>query len=97
MRARYSAFALGVPEYLLTTWHPSTRPGTLELDTGMRWTRLDIVRTERGGALDTEGIVEFVAHFRSDGHAHEQREISRFGRVAREWRYVGAEGPQEPR
>ena len=26
MRSRYSAFVLARPDYLLATWHPSTRP-----------------------------------------------------------------------
>jgi uncharacterized protein YchJ len=31
MRSRYSAYALGLEEYLLATWHPSTRPEKLDL------------------------------------------------------------------
>ncbi|MCW3040562.1 MAG: hypothetical protein JWM31_2467, partial [Solirubrobacterales bacterium] len=31
MRSRYSAFAVGDPVYLLASWHPSTRPRSLEL------------------------------------------------------------------
>ena len=30
MRSRYSAFALGMADYLLDTWHPSTRPSELD-------------------------------------------------------------------
>src|SRR3712207_8451687 len=32
MRSRDSAFAVGDPAYLLATWHPSTRPPSLDLD-----------------------------------------------------------------
>jgi SEC-C motif-containing protein len=32
MRSRYSAFALGEAAYLLSTWHPSTRPRALDLE-----------------------------------------------------------------
>ena len=31
MRSRYSAYALGLIDYLLATWHVSTAPGELEL------------------------------------------------------------------
>ena len=66
MRSRYSAFAVGDPAYLLATWHPRTRPdsGDFALDDGIRWYRLDILGRSGGGVLDTEGEVEFVAHYK---------------------------------
>jgi SEC-C motif-containing protein len=89
MRSRYSAFAVGDGAWLLETWHPSTRPAELELDPDVRWFRLDVLRTERGGPLDDRGTVEFAAHHRVDGRAEVQREVSRFVRDrARLWLYV---------
>lgn len=88
MRSRYSAFALGDPDYLLATWHPSTRPRSLELDGEQQWVRLDIVRTIRGGPLDVDGVVEFTAHYREDGERHRQHETSRFVKVDRRWLYL---------
>ena len=32
MRSRYSAYVHGEVDYLLNTWHPDTRPDTLNLD-----------------------------------------------------------------
>jgi SEC-C motif-containing protein len=64
MRSRYSAFAVGDAAYLLATWHPSTRPGDLQLDDDVEWRRLDVVRTSAGGPFDDGGVVEFVAHHR---------------------------------
>ena len=32
MRSRYSAFALGLGDYLWRTWHPRTRPERVSLD-----------------------------------------------------------------
>jgi len=93
MRSRYSAFAVGDARYLLASWHPRTRPVTLELDPEQRWTRLDIVRTQRGGMLDTEGIVEFVAYSRVGGERREQREVSRFVRQDAAWYYLDAITP----
>ena len=33
MRSRFTAFAVGLPDYLLATWHPSTRPASLHQPT----------------------------------------------------------------
>jgi SEC-C motif-containing protein len=88
MRSRYSAFVVLDTAYLLRTWHPDTRPAALELDRDTRWRRLDILGTFRGGPLDSEGTVEFAAHFTHDGGRGVQREKSRFLRVDRRWYYV---------
>lgn len=90
MRARYSAYALGDIDYLLSSWHPSTRPPSLQWDPDLRWFRLDVLGTTRGGMLDTVGTVEFAAHYRLDGGAGVQRENSRFVREDGLWFYVDA-------
>jgi SEC-C motif-containing protein len=90
MRSRYSAFVVGDADYLLATWHPSTRPASLELDPGQRWFRLDILGRSGGGMLDTDGTVEFSARYRLDGISGEQREVSRFVREDRRWFYLDA-------
>ena len=89
MRSRFSAFALGDAAYLLRSWHRSTRPAELELDDGLRWYRLDIERTERGGPFDREGVVAFTAYYKraERGTMHE---TSRFVREGRDWFYVDA-------
>ncbi|WP_431218411.1 YchJ family protein [Leifsonia xyli] len=89
MRSRFSAFALGDAAYLLRSWHPSTRPAELELDPGLRWYRLDIERTERGGLFDRDGVVEFIAHYKG-GQRGSQHEVSRFIREGRDWFYLDA-------
>jgi SEC-C motif-containing protein len=91
MRSRYTAFVVGDVAYLLATWHPSTRPAHLELDPGIAWRSLEIVRSERGGPLDREGTVEFAARYRADGERGVLHETSRFVRDDR-WRYVAAIG-----
>ncbi|WP_448004344.1 YchJ family protein [Agromyces bauzanensis] len=90
MRSRYSAFVVGDSAYLLATWHPSTRPAELELDPALRWYRLDLVRRERGGPLDRDGVVEFRARYRHDGERGELHEVSTFVRQDGRWRYVAA-------
>jgi SEC-C motif domain protein len=88
MRSRYSAFAVGNAGYLLATWHATTRPRTLELEPGVRWTRLDVVATTGGALLAAEGTVEFVAHSVVDGARGAQHENSRFVREDGRWRYL---------
>lgn len=96
MRSRFSAFAVGDPDYLLRTWHPSTRPRSLELDEAIRWYRLDVVATSRGGLLDDEGTVEFVAHHKVPGvrgSSGSQHERSRFSKDTGAWTYVDGIDP----
>lgn len=88
MRSRYTAFAVGDPAYLLATWHPSTRPPSLELDPGVRWTGLEVLATSGGSLLMTEGVVEFRAHYVHRGAAGSQHERSRFRRQDGRWRYL---------
>lgn len=88
MRSRYSAFVVLDPEYLLRTWHASTRPESMDLDPDIQWRRLDILDTSSGGPLDSKGTVEFAAHYRLDGERGLQRELSRFVREGKRWFYV---------
>lgn len=90
MRSRYSAFVTGDAAYLLTSWHPSTRPASLELDPSMTWRRLDVVDVVAGGPFDGRGIVEFAAHYRQDGKRGVQRERSTFLREDGRWFYIAA-------
>ncbi|MCW2770247.1 MAG: hypothetical protein JWR27_1680 [Aeromicrobium sp.] len=88
MRSRFSAFARGDSDYLLATWHPSTRPSTLELDEDRTWYRLDILETRAGSPFDTSGVVEFVAYYRAPTGAGSQHEIGRFSREQGHWFYL---------
>ena len=88
MRSRFSAFARGLAPYLRASWHPSTRPASLELDDRTVWRRLQIVDTVAGGPEDADGIVEFRASFRAPDGAGVLHERSRFARDAGVWRYV---------
>ncbi|MBV6761820.1 MULTISPECIES: YchJ family protein [Rhodococcus] len=96
MRSRFSAFAVLDADYLLATWHPSTRPADLDLDPEQRWTRLDILGTTGGGLLDTTGTVEFRAHYVLDGHRESLHENSRFVREDGNWLYLDAIATPRP-
>ena len=86
MRSRYSAFALGRSDYLLATWHASTRPPQLELNAAGKWLGLE-VRSHR--VIDaSHAEVEFVARCREAGLAIRLHERSRFVREQGRWHYV---------
>ena len=90
MRSRYSAFVLGLADYLWRTWHPRTRPQRVHLDDTV-WTGLEIVDVVDGAVGDQDGVVEFMAgylHGRRTGHL---RERSRFERRAGRWMYLDAQ------
>ncbi|MFI9008350.1 YchJ family protein [Actinosynnema sp. NPDC053489] len=89
MRSRYSAFAVGDEEYLLATWHPDTRPASLDLDPEQRWTRLEVLSHTGGTPFETTGTVEFRAHYRYPGGHEVLHEKSRFVREGGAWLYVG--------
>lgn len=91
MRSRFSAFAVGDVSYLLSTWHPTTRPSTLELDPGLEWRRLEILDVTAGGAHDDTGTVAFIAHYwdAAGRRRGQQQENSAFVREDGQWFYVG--------
>jgi SEC-C motif-containing protein len=85
MRSRYSAYVIGLIDYLLATWHPATAPGELEL-WPVKWLGLEVRHTEMAGDA---GIVEFVARQRdSSGRAQRLHETSRFVRQDGRWFYI---------
>ena len=86
MRSRYSAFVLERADYLLATWHSSTRPASLDFDAGAKWLGLE-VREHKVTGTDT-AEVEFVARYRMDGRAVRLHERSRFVREDGRWFYV---------
>lgn len=90
MRSRYSAFVLELADYLLASWHESTRPRTLEFDRQTQWLGLEILQTRSGGEAAQQGVVEFSARYRSAGQVGQQHEKSTFVREAGAWYYVTA-------
>jgi SEC-C motif-containing protein len=91
MRSRYSAFAVGDDAYLLRSWHPSTRPAVLRLDSAQQWERLEILNTVGGGLLHADGTVEFRAHYRIGTRQGVLHERSRFVRDDGRWVYLDGE------
>lgn len=95
MRSRYSAYVLGLADYLLATWHPDTRPASLDLaaDGNTKWLGLE-VKNHR--SLDADhATVEFVARYRIAGRGQRLHEQSRFVRENGCWLYVDGNFPTE--
>ena len=81
---------MGLEQYLLDTWHQSTRPVSLNLadDKTIKWLGLDIKRVE---AIDEYTVtVEFIARYKIGGDkAQRLHEISQFKYLDR-WYYLTA-------
>ncbi len=86
MRSRYSAFVLLNADYLLATWHASTRPTAVDFEPGLRWLGLQLRRHQPTDAAHAS--VEFVARSKLGGRAHRLHETSRFVRENGVWFYV---------
>jgi len=93
MRSRYSAYVKQLPGYLLSSWHPETRPETLSLDEPAgqrtRWLGLTVHEHTRSDADHAQ--VRFTARYRiGGGSAVKMQEHSRFVRLDGHWFYLDA-------
>jgi SEC-C motif-containing protein len=92
MRSRYTAFVCERADYLLATWHPATRPPTLDFEPRAQWLGLQV---RRHVVIDADhATVEFVARHRVGGRAVRLHETSRFARQGGQWWYV--DGDMDP-
>ena len=94
MRSRYTAFVREQADYLLATWHASTRPAAVTFEPGTKWLGLDV---RSRSVLDADHArVEFVARQRDvAGTASRLHERSNFQREPdgelQRWYYVDGE------
>ncbi|MER6995592.1 YchJ family metal-binding protein [Streptomyces sp. NPDC000410] len=88
MRSRYCAFVVRDEAYLLRTWHPTTRPRSVDFDPDMCWSGLEVVDTTDGSMFHTTGTVTFVARYTHGSEPGALRERSRFERYDGAWVYV---------
>lgn len=88
MRSRYTAYTRDREDYLLATWHHSTRPASLGLanQPHNQWLVLTIKRHEQ--PAPDHAIVEFVARYKINGRAYRLHEISQFVYTEGRWFYV---------
>ena len=89
MRSRFTAYAMQNDSYLLETWDASKRPGEIDFSKeDAEWTKLEILKTKKGGEKDSKGIVEFKAYYSQDDEEYVMNEISRFKKSSGRWLYL---------
>ena len=88
MRSRYTAYTLLREDYLLATWHLSTRPAKLGLtdEDTQKWLGLEVKRHEQKD--DNHALVEFVARYKIAGRAYRMHEVSHFMHEEGRWFYL---------
>jgi len=98
MRSRYSAYAKHEIAHLERSLSAAERKD-FAAEEAKRWSEssewlgLTIMRTEKGGVNDTEGLVEFSAKYRVEGKDQEHVETAVFGREEGQWVYTGQQKP----
>lgn len=95
MRSRYSAYALGIANYLIETTHPESPyyvadkkqwlQQKLAFSKQVSFDGLEILETQPG---EEESYVSFVAHFSKEGVDLTFSERSRFAKVGHVWKYL---------
>ena len=96
MRARYSSYVTGDVEFLLTSATKAAQE-QFDLEASRVWSKetdwhgLEILNTERGGADDVDGTVEFRALYTANGEFRNHHEIATFVREADGWKFVDGE------
>ncbi|MBN1519487.1 MAG: YchJ family protein [Spirochaetales bacterium] len=94
MRSRYSAYALHKIDHVMAS---CVHDDNIDEEATRRWSEqstwkgLRILRVERGGPNDQDGLVEFVATYEQNGLAEEHHETARFVRQDGGWLYESGE------
>ena len=96
MRSRYTAYVLKDVNYLLRTWHSSTRPAAIVSAAIPEWCDLHVVRTEAGDESDNNGVVEFKAKAVGQKKIRTLHEVSRFEKENDQWLYVDGDMQESP-
>lgn len=94
MRSRYTAFTIGDGDYLIKSHHSTTRPikekqSMVNWANSVHWLKLEILSKTKGIDSDTEGTVEFKAHFLENGKPQVIHENSKFIKENGCWMYLG--------
>ena len=94
MRSRYTAFTKAKGDYLMESHHSSTRPtdeknAIIEWAKSVKWLKLEVLNTTFGSKDDSEGTVEFKAHYKRGIFKEFIHENSKFIRENGCWVYLG--------
>ncbi len=96
MRARYTAYAKTIVPFILSSTIEEKRNTCDEKairswSENSTWHKLEIISSGKGGPEDTEGTVEFIAHFTENGIKKSYHEKGMFRRIDGYWLYVDGE------
>lgn len=99
MRSRYTAYARGAVDHVLSTYTAKAargvdRASTEKWSKESTWLGLTVVSTVRGGPTDEDGTVEFIARFREGAAGAEQshHERANFVRSPKDRRWLYSDG-----
>lgn len=85
MRSRYSAFVLQLSDYLLASWHSSSRPPSLRVEDSPTWKALHVLSSSQ---QQTQGRVHFRALYKEAKHWGFLEEESQFVQEQGHWYYL---------
>ena len=96
MRARYTSYVTGDIDFLKTS---ATKQVQEEFDeeaskawsAAAEWHGLEIIKTEKGGARDKTGVVEFRALYTANGEFCNHHEVSKFVKEDGGWKFAEGE------
>ena len=91
MRSRYTAYVLKEKDYILKTWHCSTRPKKFKLDINIEWIGLQIIDIIQGDVKDLKGSIFFETSYRYQNSLYTIRENAKFVRENDLWLYLHGE------
>jgi len=96
MRSRYTAYVEHAIDYIIETCSQDEKEKidlkqTKSWSENSKWLGLKIISVEKGGAKDTEGIVEFEASYEMDGLKEVHREKASFIKSNGRWLYTKGE------
>ena len=99
MRARYTAHAVTEIDYIQNTTHSSRRDRfdrrqSTNWSKRMDWVSLEILRTDKGGLEDEQGVVEFVAQYRDKGKLYRHHEVAEFVKEDQCWFFLDGHAPE---
>jgi SEC-C motif-containing protein len=93
MRSRYTAYCLNNDTYIIGSWHPSTRPGSLAEDNAasVKWIELKVLNAPVPAESESRATVEFMARCKVGGKAEKMHETSEFIREDGRWYYLSGQ------
>jgi len=92
MRARYTAYVTEHIKFLYDSAGKTVREQFNERESlawsrAAKWHGLEVLRTERGGVGDSDGVVEFRATYTANGEFCNHHEVATFVKDGGEWKF----------